>query len=171
MLLKFESMSEEQCRKLTKEIYWEGCVYNARYFHPDAEDLTAAIKEQEEYHVDFLLNRFLPKEENTYYVLEENGQWVSALRLTRIDDFYYLEALETPEEQRRKGYGAKLIKEVIDLLKKQAPVIIRCNVKKDNAASLATHKKCGFVIENDPAINCLTGESRVDCVGLCYASK
>jgi len=168
MLLEFTSMSEEQCRRLTREIYMEGCVVNARYFHPNAEGLTEAIKEQEEYHVNFLMRQFMPKEENSYYVLEEEGQWVSALRLTKVENFYYLEALETPVEQRRKGYGAKLIKEVIDLLKAQGSAIIRCNVKKDNVASLATHRKCGFIVENDPAINYLTDESRTDCVGLLY---
>lgn len=168
MLLEFRSMSEEECRRLVRDIYPEGCVENARYFHPELEDLTEAILEEENRFVEFLLNKFFPKEENSYYVLEVNGEWVSALRLSRVDDFYYLESLETPPEQRKKGYGSRIVNEVIALLKQRGSVIIRDNVKKDNWASLATHKKCGFVTEHENAINYLTGKENEEAVGLIF---
>ena len=117
MLLEFKSMSEEECLRMIREIYPEGCVENARYFHPELEDLSEAILEQEKHFAEFLQNKFFPKEENSYYVLEVEGAWVSALRLTRVEDFYYLEALETPPKHRKKGYASRIINEVIELLK------------------------------------------------------
>ena len=168
MLLEFKSMSEEECLRMIREIYPEGCVENARYFHPELEDLSEAILEQEKHFAEFLQNKFFPKEENSYYVLEVEGAWVSALRLTRVEDFYYLEALETPPKHRKKGYGSRIINEVIELLKQRGEVIICDNVKKDNRASLATHKKCGFVTEHENAINYLTGKVNEEAVGLIF---
>ncbi len=168
MLLEFSTMSELECRRLVQEIYPEGCVENARYFHPELQDLSEAILEQENSFVDFLQKKFFPKDENTYYVLEVDGQWVSALRLTKLKDFYYLESLETPPLHRKKGYASRIVNEVIDLLKQRGEVIIRDNVAKDNWASLATHKKCGFVTEHEKAINYLTGKVNEKAIGLIF---
>ena len=161
-------MSDAECLRMIRDIYPEGCVENARYFHPELEDLTEAILEEERHFLDFLQNKFFPKEENSYYVLEVDGEWVSALRLTKLEGFYYLESLETPPAQRKKGYGSRIVNEVIDLLKQRGKVIIRDNVAKDNWASLATHKKCGFVTEHENAINYLTGKVNDKAVGLIY---
>ena len=170
MLLVFETMNDKELEKLT-ELYAEGCYKNAKYLHPNDEDLTEAILEQKRGHVAFF-KEFLTKKGNTYYVLEEAGQWVSTLRMTKVNDFYYLEALETPVEYRKKGYGSKIIMEVISYLKQDGPVIIRDSVKKDNLASLATHRKCGFVIEHENAIYYLDN-NRVDMdhYGLIYKEK
>ncbi|MBQ8599103.1 MAG: GNAT family N-acetyltransferase, partial [Oscillospiraceae bacterium] len=85
-----------------------------------------------------------------------------------VDDFYYLEALETSPKQRKMGYGARVLSETIDLLKQRGSLTIRDNVKKDNLASLATHRRCGFRIEQEEAVNCLSGETRADYYGLIY---
>lgn len=157
MLLEFCSMTEQEMYRMVHDIYMEGNVENARRRNPDLEDLTEAIKAEEENFVAFL-RAFLEKDENRYYVLEIEGEWVSALRLTKIRDFYYLEALETAENHRKKGYAVQLIGEVSKLLKARGKVMIRDNVSKRNLPSLATHKKCGFVIEEENGTDHLSGE-------------
>lgn len=157
MLIEFCSMTENEMYRMVHDIYKEGNVENARWRNPGLTDLTEAIKEEEMGFVAFLKS-FLAKDENRYYILEIDGQWVSALRLTRIDDFYYLEALETAEEHRKQGYAALLIREVVELLKQRGQVVIRDNVSKRNLPSIATHKKCGFLIEEENGVDYLSGE-------------
>lgn len=169
MLLIYPQMTTPGMYRLVREVYREACIENASDKHPESSDLTAAIKEEEDYFVDFL-KAFFAKVENTYYVLEVDGQWVSALRLTEIDDFYYMEALETAPEHRRKGYASVLIREVISLLGQNGPVKIRSNVNKRNVASLATHRACGFTIEEENGINYLSGEQRDYLYGMVYSS-
>ena len=77
---------------------------------------------------------------------------VSAARLSKINDFYYLEALETPPQYRKKGYASELLNEMITHLHQQGSVDIRDCVSKTNTASLATHKKCGFFIAEENGI-------------------
>ncbi|MBQ8038276.1 MAG: GNAT family N-acetyltransferase, partial [Lachnospiraceae bacterium] len=118
MLIEFGKMNEQEMHRMVREVYPEGCIENAREKYLEREDLTRAIQEEEDYFVGFL-KRFMENEKNRYYVLEDDGKWVSALRLTKLDGFYYLEALETAPEHRRNGYAEALINEVISLLKKR----------------------------------------------------
>ena len=171
MLLEFKTMTDEEIDRLVHDIYPEGCVINAKWRYPDREDLSDAIEEEAKYFAKFLKESFFTKENNSYYVLDVEGEWVSALRLTKLDGFYYLEALETPPKQRKMGYGARVLKETIEFLAKRGPVVIRDNVKKDNLASLVTHRKCGFRIEQEEAVNQLSGEVKADCYGLIYVSN
>ncbi len=167
MLIEFGKMDEQEMHRMVREVYPEGCIENAREKYPEREDLTEAIREEEDYFVGFL-KRFMENERNQYYVWEVDGKWVSALRLTKLAGFYYLEALETAPEHRRNGYAAKLIDEVLAMLKTHGGVTIRSNVNKSNEASLATHKKCGFRIELENGVNCLTGEERDYVYGMIY---
>ncbi len=171
MLLEFKKMTEEELHRLTHDVYPEGCLINAKWRYPDKIDLSAAIEEEANYFAAFLREKFFAKENNTYYVLEVDGQWVSALRLTKLDDFYYLEALETPPLQRKKGYASRILNEVIDHLKQDGVVIIRDNVAKENEASLATHYKCGFRVELEEAVNFLSGKKNPNAYGLIYKGK
>lgn len=91
--------------------------------------------------------------ENTYYVLGKDNMPISAARLSKINDFYYLEALETPPQYRKKGYASELLNEMITHLHQQGSVDIRDCVSKTNTASLATHKKCGFFIAEENGIH------------------
>lgn len=170
MLLEFNSMTAQEMCRMVQEIYAEGNRENAQGRNPNLEDLTEAICEEEGFFVEFL-EEFMANECNSYYVLEVDGQWVSALRLTKLDDFYYLEALETAEVHRRKGYGSKLICEVISALKQRGPVTIRSSVNKQNARSLATHKRCGFVIDEENGMDYLSGERNENNYGMLYTEK
>ena len=170
MLLEFDSMTGQEMRRMVQEIYTEGNRENARWRNPGVEDLTEAIREEEGFFVEFL-EKFMADERNRYYILKVDGQWVSALRLTKLDNFYYLEALETAEAHRQKGYGSKLIGEVISALRQHGPVTIRSSVHKKNAPSLATHKKCGFVIDGENGMNYLNGERYENSYGMLYTEE
>lgn len=168
MLLEFKKMTNEEMYRLVHDVYFEASFEIAKEKHPNLSDLTEAIREEEHYFVEKFLNKFFSKNENVYYVLEEEDKWVSALRLTKLDGFYYLEALETAPNQRKKGYASKLICEVIKLIEKNEQAVIRSNVNKTNYASLATHKKCGFVIEKENGINYILGTERENVYGMLY---
>lgn len=173
MILEFSAMDEEKMYRLVHEIYSEASYEIAKEKHPEVEgteDLEEAIKAEELYFVEFL-KKFMSKTQSRYYVLDVDSQWVSALRLTKIEDFYYMEALETSPEYRRNGYAAQLISEVIALLKANDEVIMRSNVNKTNVASLATHKKCGFEIERENAINYITGKENERSFGMVYRAS
>lgn len=172
VLLEFSAMDEKNMYRMVHEIYSEASYEIAKEKHPEVEkieDLEEAIKAEELYFMEFL-KKFMSKTQSKYYVLGVNGQWVSALRLTEVEGFYYMEALETAPEHRKKGYASQLISEVIALLKTRGEVIMRSNVRKTNEASLVTHKKCGFVIERDIALNCLTGKMNEHSYGMIYAN-
>ena len=170
MLLEFTTMTAQEMRRMVHEIYTEGNRENAQWRNPGVEDLTEAIREEEGFFVEFL-EKFMADDRNCYYILEVDDQWVSALRLTKLDDFYYLEALETAEGHRRKGYGSKLVLEVISALKQRGPVTIRSSVRKWNKESLATHKRCGFVIDEENGMDYLNGERDENSYGMLYTER
>lgn len=168
MLLEFTAMTDAQALRMIQSIYTEGCRENAVERYPEATDLTAAIREEEQGFLEFV-RKFLAEERNRYYILEENEEWVSALRLTRIDDFYYLEALETAETHRKEGCAARLLDKVIALLRTRGKVELRSNVHKKNTPSLATHKKCGFVIAEEDGVNYISGTQSAYVYGMLYS--
>lgn len=167
MLLVFETMDAEERLRLVQSVYSESCLDNARWNYPECEDLSQAIREQELGFVAFL-EEFLAEERNRYFVWEEDGQWVSALRLTNLPECEYLEALETSPVHRKKGYGEMLIRAVVDYLRQEGPVVIRDNVSKKNLPSLAIHKKCEFTIEEENGINYLDGTKSDRVYGMVF---
>ena len=84
---------------------------------------------------------------------------MSALRLAPVESGWYLEALETDPDFRRRGCAKRLIRQVIAKLEEDGPVTIWDSVAKTNAASLATHSSCGFVIVRDEGYSYRTGET------------
>ena len=141
MLLTFKDMSKEDMHRMIHSVYSESSYELAKKEHK-------TIGEAEQYYVEKFLDKFKSRNETTYYVWEVNGEWVSALRLIKLEDFYFMEALETAPEHRRKGYASQLIQILTQQLEVEH-VIIRSKVRKINIASLLTHQKCGFVIEEE----------------------
>ena len=166
MLHEFITMTEAEMTRLTRDIYAESCRENAQERYPD-ESLTEAIRKEEQGYINFF-KTFFAQERNRYYILEGEGVWVCALRLTKLEDGYYLEALETPEAYRRKGLAVRLIQEVIALLRERGAVCIRSCVAKTNTASLATHKKCGFIIAQENGVDYLDHSTSPYTYGMLY---
>ena len=128
-------------------VYAESNLENTDYFFPDMADKAMAVQKVEEGFLQFLRDEFFTGPGPGYYVLEEAGAWVSALRLSEVQPgLYYLEALETRPDHRRQGCGARLLRKVTDHLKIKGPFRIADCVDKQNEPSIRTHLACGFKI-------------------------
>lgn len=166
MLLRLTELPDGDIPKLMA-IYAEGNRENAEYFYPELPLLEGIAREEEKF-VAMLRETFFPKPGNAVYVLESEEQWVAALRLTQMEDFYYLEALETRPDQRKKGYGKALLKAVCSELSVRGAVMIRDCVYKRNQASLQTHLAAGFVIERETGIEYPGGTIDERSYGMLY---
>ena len=118
MLRRLETFARVDGRRLM-DIYREDNIENTDYFYPDMKDKVQALARVEQDFLHYLETDFFSKPGNVYWVLEENGVWVSALRLTELSPGdYYLEALSTHPDFRRQGLaaacGAKLILECLE---------------------------------------------------------
>ena len=168
MLLRFDRFSDLDPRKLM-DIYAEGNLENTDYFYPEIKDKAEAVRKVEADFLKYLERDFFHTPGPSLWVLEAEGRWVSALRLNELKPgFYYLEALETRPDCRRRGYSSRLLTEVIETLKKQGPFQICDCVGKRNNASLRTHRKCGFQIVSEDGYDYLSQETSVFVHGLAY---
>jgi ribosomal protein S18 acetylase RimI-like enzyme len=159
MLTTITDYQKLNTRKLM-DVYSESNYENTDYFFPEEADKKAAVQKVEEGFLNYLENDFFNLTNATYWVFEVNDVWVSALRTCKIQEgLYYLEALETHPDHRRKGYGTMLLSSVADLLKKDGPFRLCCCVSKKNIASLKTHEKSGFQIVSEKGYDYLHEET------------
>ena len=115
MLLKIEKYCDLNERMLM-DIYSESNFENTDYFFPDEENKELAVQKVETGFLDFLKNEFFSQNEAAYWIFEENGVWHSALRTCKVlNGLYYLEALETRPDSRKKGYASLLLLCVLDV--------------------------------------------------------
>ena len=77
---------------------------------------------------------------------------MAALRIEPYCDGLLLTGLETAPEEREKGYATQLLSAVLEYLRVSSKSIVYSHVIKNNPASLAVHKKCGFVKHLDYAV-------------------
>ena len=147
MLLVFEKLRDLSFSQLMM-VYEEGNRENAEAFWPDMEEGQRMIRAEQEFY-QYLREIFFPTDHARYYVWEEKGNYVSALRLEPYRDGMLLEALETHPGYRRMGYAARLICAVQEI---SSDVKIYSHVGKRNMASLKTHEKSGFRRISDQAV-------------------
>ena len=150
MILTIRRFEELDGRRLMT-LYRESNEENIDYFFPGAEDRAQALRQVEQGFLDYLRGDFFAKEGNEYRVLEEDGEWLSALRLYPVrEGLYYIEALETDPARRREGCAARLLEGVIAGLKARGPFRLCDCVGVKNLPSLRTHERCGFRIVGEP---------------------
>lgn len=170
MLLNIKSCDGLDERRLM-DLYCEGNIENAEELYPD-EDRALAVRRVEDGFLDFLKNKFFAAEGSEYFVLAEDGEWVSALRTSRIrDDLYYMEALETRPDMRKRGFAKKLLVEVLDELKQRGPFELYCCVSKKNEPSIRTHLAAGFSIVSENGYSYLQDETNEYAYGVGYVYK
>ena len=168
MLLEIKNYSDINERKLM-DIYEESNSENVEYFYSEEKDIAEGIRKVEAGFLDFLKNNFFNLDEATYWVLEEDGVWVSAARTCFIKpDIIYLEALETMPSKRNSGYGYKLLSKIIESLKTYGFLRLCDCVSKKNIPSLKTHEKCGFKIVDDKGNDYLNDDVDDHCFSLEY---
>lgn len=169
MLLRITNRSELDDRKLM-DVYAESNLENTAFFCPEETDKKAAVSQVESGFLQFLENEFFTWVKATCWVLERDGVWVSALRTSVVQDgVYYLEALETRPDCRKKGYGSGLLSAVLEEMKSEGAFRLCDCVDKKNTASLKTHEKCGFRIVSEEGYDYLCGEADARDFGLEYS--
>lgn len=144
MIQEFTKLSQMRFGELMC-VYEEGNVENAldRYA---GMDKNAAVLQVEQDFYNYLDEVFFLTEHARYFVLSENGKYISALRVEPYEDGMLLAALETRPGFRRRGFAKKLVRLVAEHIEKP----IYSHVLKDNMPSILTHYACGFerVLEN-----------------------
>lgn len=169
MLLQIRTLDAAARRQLM-DVYSESNLENTDYFYPELTDKEAAVRLVERDYLNYLETEFLAADGNLLLVWEKQGIWTSALRLYRVcEGFFYIEALETRPDFRRSGYAAKLLRETTEMLKKTGPFRLCDNVDKQNEASLATHKACGFAVVSDNGYDYLRKETDGGSYGMEFA--
>ena len=108
-----------------------------------------ALQLAEQDHREYLQDVFFRTPGAVLALWEENGTYVSALRLEPYKDGLLLNALETAPIHRKKGYAARLIRAVQENM---GNVKIYSHVNKRNVPSLKTHEACGFRVISDCAV-------------------
>lgn len=140
MLRMFDRLEDMDFDSLMK-VYREGNLENGKYFYPlESEDRQLALAECD--FRKYLNNDFFSKPDACYWIWEESGTYISALRLESVRQGMLLEALETDPDCRCRGYAKKLLKTVLRALPQGR--MIYSVVANDNIASLRTHRSCGF---------------------------
>lgn len=169
MLLRITDYPKLDAGKLMG-IYAESNLENTRFFCPEESDKEVAVGRVESGFLSFLENEFFTWAKATCWVLERDGVWVSALRTSEVQSgVYYLEALETRPECRKKGYGSRLLSAVLEEMKSEGAFRLCDCVDKKNTASLKTHEKCGFRIVSEEGFDYLRGEADGYDFGLEYS--
>lgn len=135
---RFEDMDFNALMKL----YREGNLENGAYFYP-AESKERQLTLAEQDCLKYLKQDFFAKPGVRYWVWEEGGAYISALRLEPMEQGLLLEALETEPSHRCRGYARALLAAVLRELPKDSTVY--SVVSDDNEASLRAHKSCGFL--------------------------
>ena len=142
MLLTARKMNEFSFSKLMGVYRQANREHGALLAPEEPEDRQLQLAEEDFY--AYLHDCFFTHPGAVYCIWEENGQYISALRLEPYRDGLLLEALETAPDCRQRGYALRLIQEVQRLLEGQGSVRIYSHVSRNNTASMKTHRKCGF---------------------------
>lgn len=124
-------------------VYVEGNRENAALLYPDLSEAQQLLRAEQDFYA-YLSDTFFHTSGARYAVWEENGTYVSALRLEPYRDGLLLEALETLPQRRRQGYAAALITAVQACLAGEGSGKLYSHVNRRNQASLAVHRRCGF---------------------------
>ena len=147
-------------------VYEEGNRENALEFWPKMEENQRMIRAEQEFY-QYLKQVFFPVKGTCYCIWEENGSYVSALRLEPYRDGLLLEALETHPDYRKKGHATRLIYAVQQTFGSEK---FYSHVSKRNRASLRTHEICGFTRIAENAVYADGSVTNRSCT-LCWEGK
>jgi RimJ/RimL family protein N-acetyltransferase len=127
-------------------VYEESNRENGSVFFPDDSPRQQLTKAEQEFG-DYLRRDFFSVRGAYYCIWAENGVYLSALRLEPYMDGFLLCALETKLSARRKGHASALLKAVLD----EVDLPVYSHIRKDNRASIAVHRVCGFRLHHEGA--------------------
>ena len=138
MLVIAESLHKVDFGKLMA-VYGESNRENGEEFYPELPAGQQLLRTEQDFYA-YLRTGFFTQPGDRYCIWEENGCYVSALRLQRYQDGLLLEALETHPQHRNRGYAKKLIRAALETAEDKVYV----HISRRNAPSIAVHTKSGF---------------------------
>ena len=121
-------------------VYEESNQHNGKEKWPEESPALQLLLAEQGFH-QYLRECFFTTAGAVYAIWQQDGLYVSALRLEPYQDGLLLEALETVPDGRRKGHAKALIRSVRSMYPDDK---IYAHVSKRNIASLRTHESCGF---------------------------
>ena len=139
MLLEARNLTQLDFNKLMN-VYAEGNRENGAELYPDSPAGVQVARAEENFR-EYLSQVFFRQSGAVYYIWEENGSYVSALRLEPYQDGMLLEALETRPESRRQGWSKRLIRSVQEKIPEGK---LYSHVNRRNIPSQKVHESCGF---------------------------
>ena len=124
-------------------VYHEGMQKNAEHYHEPLEEIEKA-------HWEYLTD-FLEKRSGFLAVLTEDEKYYAALRvLPKGKQKFYCEAFEVLAEERGKGFGKKLYRDVIKHISENCEHFeLEAHTWQTNTASIKSHLGVGFQIEKN----------------------
>ena len=169
MLKVIQSVHELDFNQLMR-VYEESNRMAAQASDPQFDVNSSLLQVEQDFYI-YLRDVFFRTERALYAVWEQNGRYVSALRLEPYRNGLLLEALETAPGDRCMGYASQLVMAVIRLVRSRWKCCIYAHVDKANLASVRVHRQCGFKriqehaayidgsVSNKACTFCLWGES------------
>lgn len=139
MLLVCRSLKELDFSAMLA-VYEEGNRENGAELYPDLPAGQQLLRAEQDFYA-YLQTGFFTQPGDLYCIWEEDGRYVSALRLQTFGDGLLLEALETHPEYRRQGYAHRLIQAVLEELQLAK---VYSHIGHHNLASQAVHARCSF---------------------------
>ena len=139
MLKVIRSMAELPFGRLM-EIYVQSNRETGKQWPNECPERQIALAEEAFY--GYLRQCFFTRPGSLYFIWEEQGQAVCALRCESYADGMLLTALETEPTSRGKGYATQLLNGVLGYLEKGKVYV---HIRQDNTASQTVHERCGFV--------------------------
>ena len=121
-------------------VYEEGNRENGEDLYPELPEAQQLAQAEQDFYF-YLRTEFFSQRGDRYCIWEENGTYVSALRLQRYQDGLLLEALETHPQYRGRGYAKKLIRAALETAANEK---VYSHISRCNAPSIAAHIACGF---------------------------
>lgn len=142
LLHSFDNVNENEFL----EVYRESSLENAPNWYQELSPKDALARYESEY-LDYMRTTFWD-EGGLLAILSDENVYCSALRLYPLDgnNRFFVEALETRPDRRRKGYGSLLFHLLIERMEIEfGNITLVSNPHKKNIASIATHLSAGFV--------------------------
>ena len=149
-------------REQFSAVYRGSALENCREMYPEEHTPQAALARYEQEHLAYMDGPFFQEERGLLFILaSREGRYRAAVKLYpwQGERRWHIEALETRPEDRGKGYGTQVLREMIARLEQDGPVTLRSEVGNGNASSLHAHLKAGFrqraepVTERDGSVN------------------
>jgi L-amino acid N-acyltransferase YncA len=118
-------------------------IYRKSYAGKYGTEETARAAFAQDY-CDFI-TEFIAQDDRYLFAVRENGEYAAALRIIQMSEGgWYIEAVETAPEHRRKGCARYLLTQTLRCMRVLSARSIVSMTGKENAASCALHLSCGF---------------------------